>query len=69
MRLKFTRTVSQEKQSYLRQTLKEYESGMPMSETERRELYVWVSRGNDVYSNPGNLADDSGREMDFISGI
>ena len=69
MKLNFAKTVSLEKQQYLRQALKEYEASMPMSDEERQELYAWVSEGNDIYSNPCNAASESGYEMDFVSAI
>ena len=69
MRLNFAKAVSREQRQYLRQTLKEYEANTPMTEEERQELYAWVSEGNDIYSNPSNVASESGWEMDFISGI
>lgn len=69
MRLNFAKAVSKEQRQYLRQALKEYEANTPMTEEERQDLYAWVSEGNDIYSNPSNVASESGREMDFISGI
>ena len=69
MRLNFAKNVSPEQRQYLRLTLKEYEASMPMSDEERQDLYAWVSEGNDIYSNPSNVASESGYEMDFISGI
>ena len=40
-----------------------------LTEEERQNLYAWVSDGNDIYSNPSNVASESGWEMDFITGI
>lgn len=69
MKLNFGKNVPRNVRQYLRKSLAEYESKTSMSAEERQKLYAWVSDGNDVCSNPSNLAFDSGREMDFISGI
>lgn len=69
MRLRFAKEVPMEQRQLLRRSLKDYELRTQMSDAERQELYAWVSAGNDVCSNPGNLASESGCEMDFISGI
>lgn len=47
----------------------EYAAKTEMTETERNELINWVSQGHSPYSNPANIADESGCEMDFIRGI
>ena len=69
MRLRFAKEVPMEQRQFLRRSLNDYERRTQMTDAEREELYAWVSAGNDVCSNPGNLASESGCEMDFISGI
>lgn len=40
-----------------------------MTPDERTALCKWVAQGNSPYANPACIADESGREMDFISGL
>ena len=36
---------------------------------ERREVWEWVRDGNSVYENPWQICAESGRPMDFLSGM
>lgn len=54
---------------FLRREYDEYVVNTEMTEAERNELNHWVSQGHSPYSNPANITDESGREMDFIRGI
>ncbi len=38
-----------------------------MTAAEQQELVAWVAAGNSPYSNPYNLTDESGRELDFVA--
>lgn len=40
-----------------------------MTPDERAALCKWVAQGNSPYANPACIADENGREMDFISGL
>lgn len=40
-----------------------------MTSNERTALCKWVAQGNSHYANPACIADENGREMDFISGL
>lgn len=44
----------------------QYMSGISMSQDERQELIDWIDAGNSVYDNPWNMADESGRPMDYL---
>ena len=59
--------LDKETKSYLKDERKEFESKNPMTEKERKLLRQWVSEGNSVYSNPSNLYDDHGRQMDYLT--
>lgn len=38
-----------------------------MTAAEQQELASWVAAGNSPYGNPYILADESGRELDFVA--
>lgn len=59
---------NKEKQIHLYHELQEYEKETDMTAKEKLELYKWVKQGNSVYSNPGLVTDEDGRQMDFIEG-
>jgi len=40
-----------------------------VSQDERQELIDWIDTGNSVYDNPWNMADESGRPMDYLTAI
>jgi hypothetical protein len=42
---------------------------MTLTDAERADLCKWVAQGNSLYRNPGRIADESGREMDFVTGM
>lgn len=65
----FHAKLSAEQRRFLRREYGEYAAKTEMTETERNELVNWVSQGHSPYSNPANIADESGCEMDFIRGI
>ena len=44
-----------------------YTKAAAMTAAEQQELVSWVAAGNSPYSNPYNLADESGRELDFVA--
>ena len=65
----FNANISAGRRRFLRKEYDEYAAKTEMTESERNELNSWVSQGHSPYSNPANITDESGREMDFIRGI
>lgn len=56
-------------QEHLRREANEYLQEMEVTPQERRELRAWVRGGNSAYGNPGYLADENGRELDYITAM
>lgn len=50
---------------HLRREANEYLQEREVTPQESRELRAWVRGGNSTYGNPGNLADENGRELDY----
>lgn len=64
--MKFQKHIHREVREYLRQQLKEYESGKQMTKEERRLLHEWVASGRSPYEN-GDYISGGGGLLDFIS--
>lgn len=67
--MRFSAHVTAEQRRFLCKEYDDYAAKTDMTETERGELRDWVSQGNSPYSNPANITDENGCEMDFICGI
>ena len=68
-RLRFRAAVPAHVQEFLRDEYRAYLDKMTLTDAERADLCKWVAQGNSPYSNPGRIADESGREMDFVTGM
>ena len=42
---------------------------MKLTPNERAELNTWLAEGNPVRSNPWDMTDESGKELDFVSAM
>ena len=42
---------------------------MKLTPNERAELNAWLAEGNSENSNPWYMADESGKELDFVSAM
>lgn len=69
MNLKFKTGISKIQREILRSDLREYTAKILMTPSEIEQLYDWVSKGNSVNCNPYQMTDETGTELDFISGI
>lgn len=67
LRLRFRSSVPAQPHELLRREYREYEAKTAMTPNERTALCKWVAQGNSPYANPACIADENGREMDFIS--
>ena len=58
------------RKTFLRQEMRRYLRSVPDATPEEiADLKEWVEAGNDPYSNPSNIADETGWEMPFIHGL
>ena len=58
------------RKTFLRQEMRRYLRSVPDATPEEiADLKEWVEAGNDPYSNPSNIADETGWEMPFIQGL
>ena len=65
----FSVKVPPELRRVLRKEYADYTAETDMTQTERESLREWVSKGNSPYSNPANIADDKGDEVDFVEAL
>ena len=42
---------------------------MKLTPNERAELNAWLAEGNSENSNPWNITDERGNELDFVSAM
>lgn len=42
---------------------------MKLTPNEQAELNTWLAEGNSKNSNPWNITDESGNELDFVSAM
>ena len=42
---------------------------MRLTPNERKELNAWLAEGNAANSNPWNVTDEKGNELDFVSAM
>ncbi len=42
---------------------------MKLTPNERAELNAWLAEGNSENSNPWNITDECGNELDFVSAL
>ena len=61
--------TKQEKEKYLQESLKEFETTFPMTPSERKELRKWVKGGNDIYENPGCYSSENGSPMNYVEAM
>ena len=55
------------RKTFLRQEMRRYLRSVPDATPEEiADLKEWVEAGNDPYSNPSNIAGETGWEMPFI---
>ena len=59
--------VPGEGRAILQAEYRAYTKTAMMAAAEQQELVAWVAAGHSPYSNPYNLADESGRELDFVA--
>lgn len=67
MKLNFHVDVPGAAQTILREEYRAYTKTAAVTAAEQQELVAWVAAGHSPYSNPYNLADESGRELDFVA--
>lgn len=67
--MKFEKHVKQEIRELLSEQLKEYESHITMSKSERKELYDWVAGGRSPYDNGDYICGSDGCPLDFVSAL
>ena len=42
---------------------------MKLTPNEQKELQIWLAEGNPENSNPWDMTDESGKELDFVSAM
>lgn len=67
MKLNFHVDVPGAAQTILREEYRAYTKAAAMTAAEQQELVAWVAAGHSPYSIPFNLANESGRELDFVA--
>lgn len=67
MKLHFHAGVPSAVRAILREEYWAYTGTMAMAAAEQQALVSWVAAGHSPYSNPYDLADESGRELDFVA--
>jgi len=68
--MKFEVNISQEKQEYLQELLKQYLNEIPdISKEELKDLKAWVKSGHSPYENGDYICLEGGGPMDFINAL
>lgn len=67
MKLHFHADVPGAVRAILREEYRAYANSAAMTAAEQQELVAWVAAGHSPYSNPYDLANESGRELDFVA--
>ncbi len=67
MKLHFHADVPDAVRAILREEYRDYTKAAAMTAAEQQEFVAWVAAGNSPYSNPYNLTDESGRELDIVA--
>lgn len=67
--MKFEKHVKREIRELLDEQLKEYESNITMTKSERKELYDWVAGGRSPYDNGDYICGSNGYPLDFVSAL
>lgn len=69
MKLHFHAGVPSAVRAFLREEYRAYTGTTAMTAAEQQALASWAAAGHSPYSNPYNLADESGRELDFVTAV
>ena len=68
--MKFAANISQEKQEYLQELLKQYLKEIPdITKAELRDLKDWVKSGHSPYENGDYICLEGGGPVDFVSAL
>lgn len=67
MKLNFHVDVPGAAQTILREEYRAYTKTAAVTAAEQQALASWLAAGHSPYSNPYDLADESGRELDFVT--
>ena len=68
--MKFAANISQEKQEYLQELLKQYLKEIPdITKDELRDLKDWVKSGHSPYENGDYICLEGGGPVDFVSAL
>ncbi|MBO6094133.1 MAG: hypothetical protein J6P40_11075 [Oscillospiraceae bacterium] len=69
MTLRFNADVPAAARTMLQAEYRDYTKTTAMIEEELRALSDWVGSGHSPWSNPYNLANESGAEFDFVGAV
>lgn len=64
-----TKFLSPMEREILRERLREFESAVPMTASEKKSLRQWVRAGHDINSNPWKFCDRDGWEMNYLEAL